>query len=292
MSFLRVREQVLLPGRVLHGQFVRACGLVCPAPERWRPFHRERALVGVDGQPVTVCAAVPYRMEGYADRLARLFTVALLDLRAAPGLPRAALHLVLPTWMQGHPELGHMEDALAKAVAVAGAGEEWRPRLRFGDAAEALSVVGHAAAAVANNETDAVIVGAADSLVHPAVLDRLALENRVLCRNNPNGAVPGEAACLVHLAAAGAGPRPLGDMLAAFRGREPEDVREPAAVVGRGLAAAFRQAGEYAPAADRLLSDMNSERWRAEEFGFAVSGAGGAPAGAVGPGGGAGPSSW
>jgi hypothetical protein len=96
-----------------------------------------------------------------------------------------------------------------------------------------------------------------------------------LTSENPYGSVPSEGACFLLLASEETIPEqaPIGQILSVFRSKELEDITRPRGIIGRGLAKAFRDAAGYAPP-DRLISDLNGERWRAEEFGFAVSAAG------------------
>ncbi len=236
-----------------------------------RGLRREPSIVGVDGLPMTICPAVPYVAgQAYAGRLAALLALAWSDL--ALDEPAAAVRIMLPEWLEDHPHRAHFVAALVDAMGS----RRLAPEFCHGGPAELLSMIGHAATAVLRGQADDIVVGGVDSLLHPELLDRLAIDGRVLARDNPYGAVPAEAACVIHLSAGCQAE--LGQVLAVFRGREPEDVAQPKGVVGRGLAAAYRQVGRYL-AADRLISDMNGQRWRAEEFGFAVSAAGSALAG-------------
>lgn len=238
-----------------------------------RPFRRERAVVGVDGLPTTLCSALPFpSATGFPERLAELFAGALADLVGAGTVAGVPFYVMLPEWLDGHPD----RDRVARSLEAAAAGPGGAApclALLHGGAAEALALVGQAAASVQAGAAEDVVVGAVDSFLHPALLDRMAASGRTVHSRNPYGAVPGEAACLVRLSADTAGPA-LGTVLAMFRGTEPEPPDRPAAIIGRGLAKAFRDTAAHAEP-ERLLSDMNGERWRSEEFGFAVSAAGG-----------------
>ena len=92
-----------------------------------------------------------------------------------------------------------VRDDIVSVLASAAGGQT--PELSFGGPAEALSLIGYAATAVLNGDIDEVVVGAVDSFMHWTLLDRLAIAGRLLFDGNAYGAVPGEAACLVHLVA-------------------------------------------------------------------------------------------
>ena len=78
-----------------------------------------------------------------------------------------------------------------------------------------------------------------------------------------------------HLATAGAlRCRPLLELVAIAAAREENRIRTETVCLGVGLGDAFRLAFEEAPETigpvDRILCDMNGERYRGNEYGFAV----------------------
>jgi 3-oxoacyl-[acyl-carrier-protein] synthase-1 len=121
----------------------------------------------------------------------------------------------------------------------------------------------------------ALVVGALDSFMDAELLDLLAVNGRLFSRGNPHGLIPAEAAVLVMLASPGVhrqAPPTIGTVRSVFTGFEQEDLLTPNGVIGRGLAKPLRQAFEtFSPA--RFLVDLNGERWRSEDLGFALSGA-------------------
>lgn len=148
-----------------------------------------------------------------------------------------------------------------------------------GGPAEAFSELGFAAKAVLDGATEVLLVGALESRINPFVLDSLTLDERLFLRGNPWGCIPGEACVLVLVGRADPKSPALGDVLAIFRGQEDADLAAPRDIIGRGLARAFELASEF-QAPYRVIMDLNGERWRAEELGFAVACVAGMGAGA------------
>ena len=145
-----------------------------------------------------------------------------------------------------------------------------------GGAALGLSSLGDAALDVAKGRAETVLAAVLDSLVHPALIDAIARSKRLHGKFNPYGFIPGEAACVCVLsrhAVQADGLLPLGFVDAVFRGHEHTDDVLAGRSVGRGLGGALAAAAAYRRP-DRLLVDLNGERWRAEEMGFALARAG------------------
>jgi hypothetical protein len=229
-----------------------------------------RGPIGPDGHPVVLSCVLPYgTMRGYQERLQRLFAGAVEDLvsGAAVASPMA-LRLVLPAWLAGHDMAGRLRDWIMQTY----------PSL-FHDVAfladgatVALYEVARASQELENGETPGLIVGALDSHMDAELLDVLSATGRLYHRANPHGLIPGEAAVLFMLGTPGAESQALGTVRAAFTGYETENLSSPQGIIGRGLAKPLRQAFEkHVP--DRFLADLNGERWRSEDIGFALSGA-------------------
>jgi 3-oxoacyl-[acyl-carrier-protein] synthase-1 len=112
-----------------------------------------------------------------------------------------------------------------------------------------------------------------DSYIHPDLLTKLATEERILDGENPYGLVPGEAASAILVGHGGfmRGVPPLGQILRMTEATEPEELRSLKGIIGRGLASCFRF--DEAVPVSRLIADLNGERYRAEELGFAATSA-------------------
>jgi hypothetical protein len=95
-----------------------------------------------------------------------------------------------------------------------------------------------------------------------------------LCRTQPHGVIPSEAAALFRVCkpSLAASDAPGGEIAAVWTGRETENIAQPKGILGRGLAKPFADAlAESEP--HRLMIDLDGERWRSEELGFALAAA-------------------
>lgn len=240
---------------------------------RGRNFVKSsRGPFGPDGHPIVLACVLPYdEIRDYQARLQRLFAGAVEDLVSSVRVTGAmALRLVLPAWLAGHEMASRLRDwimrtypSLFNDVAFLADGET-----------VALYEVARASQELESGETRGLIVGALDSHMDAELIDLLSATGRLYHRANPHGLIPGEAAVLFMLGT----PEPekqgrvLGTVRAAFTGYEKENLSSPQGIIGRGLAKPLRQAFEnHVP--DRFLADLNGERWRSEDIGFALSGA-------------------
>jgi hypothetical protein len=236
-------------------------------------FEKSDKVIGPDGMPQRLAPVFGFHdIHNYEARLQRLFQCAMDDLAAQTGLTPAPmpLRLIIPGWLKGNPiEAGFSEWLIA----------EYGGRLKSIDLissenAMLPSDLARALLAVNEGEAPAMLVGAIDSFMHAELIDALALNSRLLCRTQPHGVIPSEAAalfrvCLPHLAAPEA---PGGGIAAVWTGRETESIAEPKGILGRGLAKPFAAAlAEREP--HRLMIDLDGERWRSEELGFALAAA-------------------
>lgn len=258
---------------------ILAAGLCCPLGDNFaetarryaageRGLRRERNFVGADGLPPPLAQAIPIaECREYYERLRRLLAAALADCRSQVPPPPGGwlLRLTVTRDLYEHPD----REAIRALLLEPHAGVLRDIELRPGGPAEALSDLAHAAMAVREGRDEHALVGALDSFIHPLPLDRLAEDERILMQGNPWGMIPGEAAVVLAVGIETRRPA-LGHVLGVFRGVEEEDVTAPKGVVGRGLAKAYERAARFLPP-DRLMADLNGERWRAEEFGFAVA---------------------
>lgn len=235
-----------------------------------KAFERPPGIVGPDGTPPTLAQAIPLIEEfDLLPRFARLFGQALDDLdaqvpQAAPSA--AALFLLLPQWLRESrmgPTVTRRAESTGRLPAQV---------LRFYDDETTFpELVAHA---VAQAGRAPVLVGVVDSFIHAELLDALAIQGRLLTRATPNGIIPSEAAA-IFLVGEGAGapvPEPAGLLVQVEVARESVDRRRPMGLFGRALADLWRRVGARLPP-DRLLIDMDGERWRGEELGTAISAA-------------------
>jgi len=120
------------------------------------------------------------------------------------------------------------------------------------------------------------LAGGVDTYLEPETLEWLDENEQLHSEGNIYGFCPGEAAgfCLLTtLATARAlGLQPLLEVVATSAAGEENRIKTETVVLGEGLGAAFRNLFEDAPAdpVDRIICDMNGERYRGNEYGFAV----------------------
>ena len=236
-------------------------------------FEKSDKVVGPDGMPLRLAPVFGlHDIHNYEIRLQRLFQCAMDDLAAQTGPEQAPmpLRLIVPGWLKGNP----IETAFSEWVMAEYGGLLKSADLISSENAMPLSDLARALLAVGDGAAPAMLVGAVDSFMHAELIDALALNNRLLCRTQPHGVIPSEAAvlfrvCQPHLAAADA---PGGEIAAVWTGRETEPITDAKGILGRGLAKPFAAAlGERTP--HRLMIDLNGERWRSEELGFALAAA-------------------
>lgn len=278
-----------------------AAGLTCPAGETFPDavsayasgdyfFAKERALIGADGLPMVLASVYPWgEPDTFAKRLHKLISSAHADcltrITSLQTLKRFPMLLVLPQWMQGKPVMEQfaqcLRDAPLERVATI--------KVTFGGRADGLCALYQGCLEVAKQGAGGVFVAAVDSYLHQELLDRLAFRGMVLGKDTPYGFVPGEGATVLFVSHPQfAGPlQPIG-RLTGIGWTSPQQDAESSAVAGaisgRELAASYREALGFLRddvSLDRLVVDLNGDRRRAEEFGYAVSAAGSAPLSAL-----------
>ncbi|MGO7990412.1 hypothetical protein [Rhizobium leguminosarum] len=266
------------------GAGIVGIGLNCPLGQgleaAGRSYHaRQRNFlkspkgpVGPDGNPIILSCVMPFdKIRNYELRLQRLFAGAVEDFVShSPIAGPMALRLVLPAWLVSHKLSSQLRNWIRESYSSLFQDIEF---LADGNTI-ALYEVAKAWQQVGAGEVASLVVGALDSHMDAELLDLLIIDGRLHHRENPHGLIPGEAAVLFMLGA----PEPeepgcaLGAIKAVFTGYERESLSSPQGVIGRGMAKPLRQAFEtYIP--DRFLADLNGERWRSEDIGFALSGA-------------------
>ena len=223
---------------------------------------------------VTRDAALDPALEG-AERLAALALAAAREaLDGAGETGRLALVMSLGEVRPGQDEaLGAAaSERLAeglKQVAPLDRVAAW-----MGGHAGGIAAMEAGAKLIANGRADAVLAGGVDSYLVPETLEWLDETEQLQSEENLFGFCPGEAAGFVLLRAAGAGDGQAALEIAAFgAAHEKNRIKTEDICLGEGLAAAFRGArtglGEE-ELVDRIICDMNGERYRGNEYGFAV----------------------
>lgn len=135
-----------------------------------------------------------------------------------------------------------------------------------------------AARMIADGRAELVLAGGVDSYLSPKTLDWLDEDERLHSEGNTYGFCPGEAAGFVLVAGVAAIRRmasvaPLLALVATGSSREEHILKSAGICLGEGLSEAFQvllpALGE-GHAADRVICDMNGERYRANEYGLAA----------------------
>lgn len=240
--------------------------------DRERNFVKPaKGPVGLDGHPITLSCVMPYtKVRNFELRLQRLFAGAVEDLVASTPIENAVtLRLVVPAWLASNRLADLFKLWLEETYSSCFSEVIF---LADGDTI-ALYEVARGLQDIQQGRAPALAIGALDSFMDAELLDLLAINRRLHGKTTPHGLIPGEAAALFLLAPSQReGSRTLGTLLSVFTGYEPENLYASRAVIGRGLAKPLRMAFDaYAPT--RFLADLNGERWRSEDIGFALSGA-------------------
>lgn len=247
-------------------------------------FTEHPHMEDTDGEPMRVAMApwLEADCEGL-DRFEALLIPALKQAlapiaeRADPDL-RVALAVGLPSKRPGLAP--NLWDDLRVRVAQ---------QLPSRFAAEAAFPVGHAAGLVglraawprvASGEFDACVVAGVDSYMEPETLEWLEQNDQLHGAgplNNAWGFIPGEGAGAVLLVTGTSLERlrleSLGRVLDVGRGFEESRITTETVCIGTGLTTAFRGALTGLPPGAKVTDafcDLNGERYRADEFGFAT----------------------
>jgi 3-oxoacyl-[acyl-carrier-protein] synthase I len=133
-----------------------------------------------------------------------------------------------------------------------------------------------AAEHVRHRECERIVVLAVDSLTDGSALAWLAEQGRLKHDDNPVGLMPGEGAVALMLeapwSAQARGVAPLGHVAAVATSQEPKALmsghRSQGEALARVVEAALLTAGRL-PYAAEVITDLNGETWRAQEYGHA-----------------------
>jgi len=263
---------------------IYSIGLVCPLGKTYSEsaqayakgeiaFRRASGLIGLDALPPTLAFVFPHdQPRNFIERLSLLFHTAIRQcedaLHQLHGLPPIPLHIFLPPWIERSsilPKLRETFDSAHRSLMAS-------PLLHFGGPAECLVYAAALATEVQAEKLDFALLCAIDSFIHPDLLDFLNFNEDILTAENPYGFVPAEAASAILISRESVirgRIAPLGSILAMRSAREPENVKSPEGIIGRGLADCFDFGVGYP--ISRLIVDLNGQRYRSEEFGFALT---------------------
>ncbi|TPM48634.1 beta-ketoacyl synthase [Mesorhizobium sp. B2-2-3] len=145
-----------------------------------------------------------------------------------------------------------------------------------GGHAGGLLAIYHACKSLRDGKAKFCLAGGVDTYLEPETLEWLDENGQLHSDGNIYGFCPGEAAgfiLLTTLAVARAyGLRPLLEIVGSSIASEENRIKTETVVLGEGLGAAFRFLFQDAPIdpVDRIICDMNGERYHGNEYGFAV----------------------
>jgi 3-oxoacyl-[acyl-carrier-protein] synthase-1 len=136
----------------------------------------------------------------------------------------------------------------------------------------------HARDALASGKARLCLVGGIDSYLDAETLEWLDQLEQLHSEANIYGFCPGEAAgfcmmCTLRTARE-LGCRPMLEVVSVAAAKEENIIKTQSVVLGEGLGSAFRSLFEQIPGkidlVDRIICDMNGERYRGNEYGFAI----------------------
>jgi 3-oxoacyl-[acyl-carrier-protein] synthase-1 len=228
---------------------------------------------------VTRDAGVPAELQG-ADRVVEIaFSSALEALRPLLGSGYTApISLILST---GEPRPGQPEGFASKVSAALRKQLSQHVMLEGGGStagghAGGLLAIHHACKSLREGKARFCLAGGADSYFDLETLEWLDDNEQLHSEGNVFGFCPGEAAGFCLLATLPTtrefGLTPLLEIVGTSTAAEENRIKTKSVVLGEGLGAAFQflfRDGPIDPV-DRIICDMNGERYRGNEYGFAV----------------------
>lgn len=256
--------------------FINAAGIATPATGDQRQqilsllsgaplFERHPTWIGTDGQR-QIMAFVPELRDvsDFSTRLAMLLHNAFSDCKrdqyARMGrITQAPMILVLPSLLR-QPAFTNAFRAAASEMDFSGVTEV---RFNFGGAASGMPLL-------LQGSSSPIYLAAVDSLVTPFLLDFLAAQGLSRDRHHPWNAIPSEASACLLLS-----PQPgISRVVTCGLSHEPQRLSDAGrGLLGQGLCRAIDAAMEDSDGSNvrDILTDANSERWRAEELGVVQS---------------------
>lgn len=202
---------------------------------------------------------------------------ALEPLAAVAGAPK--ISVVVCTGEERPGQDRHICAALANALCDdLGSSIRIGQRLhRMSGHAGGIAALDTAGRLIAKGDADMVLAGGVDSYLCRDTLEWLDDNEQLHSEGNIYGFCPGEAAGFVLVTRADSAQRlgltPLLSLVSTGSGIEKNLIRTEDICLGEGLSTAFRNAAASlleAQRVDRIICDMNGERYRGNEYGFAV----------------------
>ncbi|BCH25436.1 beta-ketoacyl synthase N-terminal-like domain-containing protein [Mesorhizobium sp. L-8-3] len=223
---------------------------------------------GIDGSVLGPERAVQIAVAPALDALAPMLGVG----------PTAPVSLIVST---GEPRPGQEGEFSASVYA------QLRTRLsndlvlegggvNAGGHAGGLLAIHHACKLLKEGKAKFCLAGGIDTYLEPETLEWLDENGQLHSEGNVYGFCPGEAAgfCLMTRleTARNLGITPLLQVVGTSLAKEEHRIKTRTVCLGEGLSAAFQLLFENAPpdSVDRIICDMNGERYRGNEYGFAV----------------------
>ena len=213
------------------------------------------------------------------DRMLRLAVAAMRDLVYSARLSRAELEGTAVVVCLGGADLAPLAEGVTQEfsrelIRRLGFTPRQPPRAFSGSAASVFEAVGEARQALLERRLDRVLVLAVDCLIDRASLKWLDQHDRLQSKRNPDGFIPGEAACcfLLELAdvASARQARVLASLVDVGVGREQNGFTTELNSSGQGLSAAIRGAVSSwtEEPIGLVISDMNGESYWGYEWGL------------------------
>lgn len=233
-------------------------------------FFKDPKVIGADGMPIRYAPVFPvHDVRNIESRLQKLVAAAVIDLLAqTPQTDRnAQVVLHLPQWLK--------DDSFGYDISDWPVFADWAPCLFhviWSDEATFGKLLSLGLRAQSKTPDRDVILISADTFLSAELLDFLTISDRILRKGQPHGIVPSEAAVALRLTREDRlnFNAPLGWVDGHWEAVETQDVKCPSSMLGDALATVMRAGSTHADTG-RLLSDINGERWRAEELGMALS---------------------
>lgn len=224
------------------------------------------------GEPI-VGATVPGLAAGLRgrERILALLSLALdgLPARLPRGLEIGEMPLLFCT-REAHRARPDLSGLVTQAASSAGIQFRRDDARHFaGGNVAAFEALTHAWQLIADDKAAACLIVTVDSWVDPRSLELLDREGRLKKAGNPDGVIPGEAACLTLVSAQRIRPTALRVLGLGF-GTETATVLNEEPLLGKGMAAAVRGALEQAMVPMHeiafRLSDLAGEAYAFEEL--------------------------
>lgn len=234
------------------------------------------------GKPVKVTrdAGLDPHLAGFERLLALAIPAAreaLEPLAGAAGVPKVSI--VVSTGEQRPGQGKCMSASLADMLCddLSGSVRIGRQLHWMGGHAGGIVALEAADRLLAEGDADMVLAGGVDSYLFRDTLEWLDDNEQLHSDGNIYGLCPGEAAGFVLVArtetALRLGLSPLLSLVSVGSGIEQNLIRTEEICLGEGLSTAFLAAARSLPQGermDRIICDMNGERYRGNEYGFAV----------------------